>query len=292
MKLSDGGYELGVHIADVSHYVKSGSALDNEAFERATSIYYADKVIPMLPKELSNGICSLNEGVTRLAFSCLMELDENGNIRKYQFVKSVIRSRVKGVYKEINALLDGTADVAIQQKYAEVASQLPVMQQLYEKRQVLRQARGGMDIESTEAKLILDENGRCIDVVPRTRGVSECMIEEFMLLANQCAANAGRTRKVPFVYRIHEAPDAERMEKLMTMLKACAVDVRFKGETPTQLELAALLDKTRGQPIQIPVHTGVLRSMQKARYSTEPKRPLWPGAVRLCPLHQPYPALP
>ena len=271
LKLNDGGYELGVHIADVSHYVKSGSALDNEAFERATSIYYADKVIPMLPKELSNGICSLNEGVTRLAFSCLMELDENGNIRKYQFVKSVIRSRVKGVYKEINALLDGTADVAIQQKYAEVASQLPVMQQLYEKRQVLRQARGGMDIESTEAKLILDENGRCIDVVPRTRGVSECMIEEFMLLANQCAANAGRTRKVPFVYRIHEAPDAERMEKLMTMLKACAVDVRFKGETPTQLELAALLDKTRGQPIQIPVHTGVLRSMQKARYSTEPK---------------------
>lgn len=271
MKLNDGGYELGVHIADVSHYVKPDTELDKEAFERATSIYYADKVIPMLPKQLSNGICSLNEDETRLAFSCLMQLDANGNIRQYRFVKTVIRSRVKGVYKEINALLDDTADEAIREKYAAVSAQLPVMQELYEKRLALRKARGGLDIESTEAKLVLDEKGRCIDVVKRDRGVSECMIEEFMLLANQCAANAGRTHKVPFLYRIHEAPDAERLEKLMTMLKACGLDVRFKGETPTQLELAALLDKTRGEPIQIPVHTGILRSMQKAKYSPEPK---------------------
>ncbi|WP_294450946.1 ribonuclease R [uncultured Gemmiger sp.] len=271
MKLNDGGYELGVHIADVSHYVKPDTELDKEAFERATSIYYADKVIPMLPKQLSNGICSLNEDETRLAFSCLMQLDANGNIRQYRFVKTVIRSRVKGVYKEINALLDDTADEAIREKYAAVSAQLPVMQELYEKRLALRKARGGLDIESTEAKLVLDEKGRCVDVVKRDRGVSECMIEEFMLLANQCAANAGRTHKVPFLYRIHEAPDAERLEKLMTMLKACGLDVRFKGETPTQLELAALLDKTRGEPIQIPVHTGILRSMQKAKYSPEPK---------------------
>ena len=200
-----------------------------------------------------------------------MQLDDDGNIRQYQFVKTVIRSRVKGVYKEINALLDGTAAPELQEKYAAVSAQLPVMQELYEKRLALRKARGGMDIESTEAKLVLDEKGRCVDIIARDRGVSECMIEEFMLLANQCAANAGRTRKAPFVYRIHEAPDAERMEKLMTTLKACGVDVRFKGETPTQLELAALLDKTRGEPIQIPVHTGVLRSMQKARYDVEPK---------------------
>ena len=271
MKLNDGGYELGVHIADVSHYVKPDTELDKEAFERATSIYYADKVIPMLPKQLSNGICSLNEDETRLAFSCLMQLDANGNIRQYRFVKTVIRSRVKGVYKEINALLDDTADEAIREKYAAVSAQLPVMQELYEKRLALRKARGGLDIESTEAKLVLYEKGRCVDVVKRDRGVSECMIEEFMLLANQCAANAGRTHKVPFLYRIHEAPDAERLEKLMTMLKACGLDVRFKGETPTQLELAALLDKTRGEPIQIPVHTGILRSMQKAKYSPEPK---------------------
>lgn len=271
-KLAD-GYELGVHIADVSHYVRPGSALDTEAFERATSIYYADKVIPMLPTQLSNGICSLNQGEERLAFSCLMRLDEQGNISSYKFVKTVICSRVKGVYKEINALLapEEGADLSeLQAKYAPVADQLPVMDELYRKRMELRKKRGGMDIESTEAKFIMDENGRCIDIVKRERGTSECMIEEFMLLANQCAANAGRTNKVPFVYRVHEAPDAEKMEKLSATLLACGLNAKFKNPIPTQLELAALLDETRGQPIQISVHTGILRSMQKARYAPQP----------------------
>ena len=271
-KLAD-GYELGVHIADVSHYVRPGSALDTEAFERATSIYYADKVIPMLPTQLSNGICSLNQGEERLAFSCLMRLDEQGNISSYKFVKTVICSRVKGVYKEINTLLapEEGADLSeLQAKYAAVADQLPVMDELYRKRMELRKKRGGMDIESTEAKFIMDENGRCIDIVKRERGTSECMIEEFMLLANQCAANAGRTNKVPFVYRVHEAPDAEKMEKLSATLLACGLNAKFKNPIPTQLELAALLDETRGQPIQIPVHTGILRSMQKARYAPQP----------------------
>lgn len=271
MKLKNGGYELGVHIADVSHYVLPGSELDKEALERATSIYYADKVIPMLPAQLSNGICSLNENEDRLAFSCLMELDETGNIHSYRFVKTVIRSRVKGVYKEINKLLESDADAALQQKYAEVIAQLPVMHELYEKRVQLRRARGAMEIESDEAKLVLDENGRCVDIVKRSRGVSECMIEEFMLLANQCAANAGRVHHLPFAYRIHEAPDAEKMAKLTATLKACGLNYHFKGEIPTQLELCALLDETRGQPFQIPIHTGVLRSMQKARYAPEPK---------------------
>ena len=271
-KLED-GYELGVHIADVSHYVRPGSALNEEAFERATSIYYADKVIPMLPTQLSNGICSLNEGEDRLAFSCLMRLDEKGEIHSYKFVKSVIRSRVKGVYKEINALLEPEegADLSeLQTKYAAVLEQLPTMDELYRKRLVLRKARGGMEIESNEAKLVMDENGRCVDIVKRDRGTSECMIEEFMLLANQCAANAGRTNKVPFVYRVHEAPDAEKMEKLSATLLACGLNAKFKNPIPTQLELSALLDETRGQPIQIPVHTGILRSMQKARYAPQP----------------------
>ena len=270
MKLQDGGFELGVHIADVSHYVKPGSALDDEAFARATSIYYADKVIPMLPTQLSNGICSLNPGVDRLAFSCLMRLDDAGNIHSYQFVKTVIRSRVKGVYKEINALLEDTADDGLKEKYAEVLAQLPAMQELYEKRLTLRRERGAMEIESDEAKLVMDEDGRCIDIVKRGRGTSECMIEEFMLLANQCAANAGRTHKVPFVYRVHEAPDAEKMEHLRETLKACGLNVHFQGEVPTQLELSRILDETRDQPIRIPVHTGILRSMMKARYSPEP----------------------
>ena len=289
-KLENGGYELGVHIADVSHYVRPGSALDNEAYERATSIYYADKVIPMLPTQLSNGICSLNPQEDRFAFSCLMRLDEQGNILGYNFVKSVIRSRVKGVYKEINALLESMAAEttkpveadeaaepidpemlnALKEKYAEVLEQLPIMDELYRKRLVLRKQRGGMEIESDEAKLIIDENGRCVDIVKRGRGTSECMIEEFMLLANQCAANAGRTNKVPFVYRVHEAPDAEKMEKLSATLLACGLNAKFKNPIPTQLELAALLDETRGQPIQTPVHTGILRSMQKARYAPQP----------------------
>ena len=132
MKTQNGGYELGVHIADVSHYVRPDTALDKEAYERATSIYYADKVIPMLPTQLSNGICSLNEGEERLAFSCLMQLDESGKIHSYQFVKSVIRSRVKGVYKEINALLDGSNDPALVTKYKDVMAQLPARTELYE----------------------------------------------------------------------------------------------------------------------------------------------------------------
>ena len=270
-KTPEGGFELGVHIADVSNYVKPGSELDNEAFNRATSVYYADQVVPMLPKQLSNGICSLNEGVLRLAFSCLMHLDKDGNLIDYRFVKSVIRSRVKGVYSEINALLAGSADDELKGKYHEVLSQLPAMKELYGHRARLRKERGCMDIESGEVKLILDEDGHCIDVKKRTSGESEAMIEEFMLLANQCAANAGRTHHVPFVYRIHEAPDAERMEKLSNTLKACGLNVHFAGEVPTQLELSAILDETRGPPIQIPVHTGILRSMQKARYSPEPK---------------------
>ncbi len=290
----DDGYELGVHIADVSHYVRPGSALDEEAFERATSIYYADKVIPMLPTQLSNGICSLNEGEDRLAFSCLMRLDENGEIRSYKFVKSVICSRVKGVYKEINALLEpeeGADLTDLQTKYAAVLDQLPVMDELYRKRLVLRKARGGMDIESNEAKLVMDENGRCVDIVKRDRGTSECMIEEFMLLANQCAANAGRTNKVPFVYRVHEAPDAEKMEKLSATLLACGLNAKFKNPIPTQLELAALLDETRDQPIQIlctPVSCAVCRRPATPRSPG----PLRPGAGGLRPLYQPHPPLP
>ena len=273
-KLEDGGYELGVHIADVSHYVRPGSALDNEAFERATSIYYADKVIPMLPTQLSNGICSLNPDEDRLAFSCLMRLDSEGDIHGYHFVKTVIRSRVKGVYKEINALIEpeeGADLTELKDKYAAVLEQLPLMEELYRKRLALRRKRGAMEIESDEAKLVIDpESGRCVDIVKRGRGTSECMIEEFMLLANQCAANAGRTNKVPFVYRVHEAPDAEKMEKLSATLLACGLNAKFKNPIPTQLELAALLDETRGQPIQTPVHTGILRSMQKARYAPQP----------------------
>ena len=270
-KTPEGGFELGVHIADVSNYVKPGSELDNEAFNRATSVYYADQVVPMLPKQLSNGICSLNEGVLRLAFSCLMRLDKDGNLIDYRFVKSVIRSRVKGVYSEINALLAGSADDELKGKYHEVLSQLPAMKELYGHRARLRKERGCMDIESGEVKLILDEDGHCIDVKKRTSGESEAMIEEFMLLANQCAAHFARVKQIPFVYRVHEEPNAEKLERLHTLLQACGINDHFAKDVPTPKELSAILEGVRGGPYEQIINTGMLRCMSKAVYEEKPK---------------------
>ena len=270
-RTSDGGFELGVHIADVSNYVKPGTELDNEAFSRATSVYYADQVVPMLPKALSNGICSLNENELRLAFSCLMRLDKEGNLTDYRFVKSIIRSRVKGVYSEINALLAGTADAEIKAKYADVIDQLPAMKELYGHRTRLRKERGCMDIESGEVKLILDENGRCIDVKKRTSGESESMIEEFMLLANQCAAHFARVKQIPFVYRVHEEPNAEKLERLHTLLQACGINDHFAKDVPTPKELSAILEGVRGTPYEQIINTGMLRCMSKALYEEKPK---------------------
>ena len=259
-KTSDGGFELGVHIADVSNYVKPGSELDNEAFSRATSVYYADQVVPMLPKQLSNGICSLNEKELRLAFSCLMRLDQDGNLTDYRFVKSIICSRVKGVYSEINALLAGTADAEIK-----------AMKELYGHRARLRKERGCMDIESGEVKLILDEDGHCIDVKKRTSGESESMIEEFMLLANQCAAHFARVKQIPFVYRVHEEPNAEKLERLHALLQACGINDHFAKEVPTPKELSAILEGVRGTPYEQIINTGMLRCMSKAVYEEKPK---------------------
>ena len=270
-RTSDGGFELGVHIADVSNYVKPGTELDNEAFSRATSVYDADQVVPMLPKALSNGICSLNENELRLAFSCLMRLDKEGGLTDYRFVKSIIRSRVKGVYSEINALLAGTADAEIKAKYADVIDQLPAMKELYGHRARLRKERGCMDIESGEVKLILDENGRCIDVKKRTSGESESMIEEFMLLANQCAAHFARVKQIPFIYRVHEEPNAEKLERLHALLQACGINDHFAKDVPTPKELSAILEGVRGTPYEQIINTGMLRCMSKALYEEKPK---------------------
>ena len=270
-RTSDGGFELGVHIADVSNYVKPGTELDNEAFSRATSVYYADQVVPMLPKALSNGICSLNENELRLAFSCLMRLDKDGGLTDYRFVKSIIRSRVKGVYSEINALLAGTADAEIKAKYADVIDQLPAMKELYGHRARLRKERGCMDIESGEVKLILDEDGHCIDVKKRTSGESEAMIEEFMLLANQCAAHFARVKQIPFVYRVHEEPNAEKLERLHGLLQACGVNDHFAKDVPTPKELSAILEGVRGTAYEQIINVGMLRCMSKAVYEEKPK---------------------
>lgn len=210
---TDSGYLLGVHIADVSHYVKENSPLDSDAFERGTSVYIADKVIPMLPKELSNGICSLNPGEDRLAFSCLMEISDKGKLKNFKFRKTVIRSRIQGVYSEINAIIDGSADKAILKKYKEVLPMIPVMQELSETLSKNRAERGAPEIQSSESKILCDENGICIGIKPRKQGVSEEIIEEFMLMANNSAARLAMKRELPFVYRVHENPPQKKSNR-------------------------------------------------------------------------------
>ena len=267
---AENGFRLGVHIADVSHYVTKGTALDKTAHDRGTSIYIADRVIPMLPKELSNGVCSLNPDEDRLAFSCIMEVAASGEVTKYRFAKTVIRSRVKGVYSEVNALLDDTADEDIRRKYAEVSAQLPLMRQLTEVLIKNREGRGAPDIDSKESKIICNEDGVCIDIKERTRGFAERMIEEFMLCANGCAANLAMEKGFPFVYRVHESPDTDKLMKLSEMLVNLGFDNLGINEKSTAADLSAVLERVKDDPKAPVVNNLVLRSMMKAKYSEEP----------------------
>ncbi len=263
------GWLLGVHIADVSHYVKGNSALDKEAMSRGTSVYYADKVIPMLPKELSNGICSLNPDEDRLTLSAFMELGEDGEMVNYCFGKAVIRSRVKGVYSEINAVLAGEADDGIKAKYACVEKEIILMNQLADILIERKKQRHAPELETVESKLIINENGVCCDVVPRERGKSERIIEEFMLCANEAAARLAGDKKIPFVYRVHEAPPEEKTASLCEMLTKLNVEYpHFQEFKPAHA--AAILENARGTDKYEAVNMMVLRSMAKAKYSEEP----------------------
>ena len=266
----ENGYKLGVHIADVSHYVTEGSPLDNDAFERGTSVYIADKVIPMLPKELSNGICSLNPGVDRLAFSCIMEISNKGTVKKYKFAKTVIRSRVQGVYSEVNAILDNTANEAIKAKYSEVLDCIPVMKELADILIKKRKDRGAPEIQSSESKVICDENGICVDIKPRVQGVSEGIIEEFMLMANNSAAKTAMKKEIPFVYRVHENPPAEKIESLKSTLEALGINPLGINEKANAKTFAKLLEKTSDDPRSVIINRIVLRTMAKAKYSEQP----------------------
>ncbi|MBP5432536.1 ribonuclease R [Ruminococcus sp.] len=263
------GYCLGVHIADVSHYVKGNSALDKEALLRGTSIYYADKVIPMLPQELSNGICSLNPNEDRLTLSAFMELDKEGAMLSYRFCKSVIRSRVKGVYSEINHILDGSENDDIAQKYKEVRSSIMLMNELADKLIARKKLRSAPEIETTESKLLIGEDGICYDVMPRERGKSERIIEEFMLTANEAAAKLAKEKKVPFVYRIHEAPPEAKTEALHEILPKYGFECPHFSEFKP-IHAAKILESARGTDKFEAVNMLVLRSMAKAKYSPEP----------------------
>ena len=266
---TDNGWKLGVHIADVSHYVRGNSALDKEAMSRGTSIYYADKVIPMLPKELSNGICSLNPNEDRLTLSAFMELDKSGEMLSYRFAKSVIRSRVKGVYTEINAILKGEETPEITEKYSGVRNEIALMNELADILIEKKKRRHAPEIDTTESILVIDENGVCCDVLPRERGKAECIIEEFMLTANEAAAKLAREKKVPFVYRIHEAPPEEKVERLHEVLPKLGFECpQFNEFKPVHAGM--ILEQARGTDKFEAVNLMVLRSMAKAKYSTEP----------------------
>ena len=270
VKRTDFGYTLGVHIADVSHYVKEGSAIDEEAINRGTSVYFADRVIPMLPEVLSNGACSLNAGTDKLAFSALIELDKEGRITKYDFKKTIINSKVRGVYSEVNEILDGTASEEILNKYAPVMESLLSAKELADILKANSAARGTMELDSGESKFILDENGICIDIMPRVSGEAEQLIEQMMVTANIAAAKFSLDHKLPFLYRVHGTPDPKRVEELVTLLQLVGVPCKeIVKPNPETQDFAAILDRVRGLPCETLVSQRLLRTMEKARYSTE-----------------------
>ena len=270
VKRTDFGYTLGVHIADVSHYVKEGSAIDEEAINRGTSVYFADRVIPMLPEVLSNGACSLNAGADKLAFSALIELDKEGHITKYDFKKTIINSKVRGVYSEVNEILDGMASEEILNKYAPVMESLMSAKELADILKANSAARGTMELDSGESKFILDENGICIDIMPRVSGEAEQLIEQMMVTANIAAAKFSLDHKLPFLYRVHGTPDPKRVEELVTLLQLVGVPCKeIVKPNPETQDFAAILDRVRGLPCETLVSQRLLRTMEKARYSTE-----------------------
>ncbi len=263
------GWRLGVHIADVSYYVTPKSPLDEEAYERGTSIYFADSVIPMLPPELSNGICSLNPGEDRLAFSCFIDISPEGEMTGYELAKTVIRSRVKGVYQELNDYLDGRPGEGFEGKYREVLPELGPMVRLYH---LLRQRhfdRGAINLESTESKIIVGPDGRAVDIKKRVQGETEQMIEEFMLMANQAVATFAIEKELPFVFRVHEYPPEQKVTALKETLTALNIDnrnVKLKSEPAV---LAGILESVKGTQKEQVVNALILRSMAKARYDSQ-----------------------
>lgn len=266
------GYRLGVHIADVSHYVRPGSLVDGEAMKRGTSVYFADRVIPMLPEEISNGVCSLNAGTDKLTFTALIDLDKNGEILKYKFRKSVIRSRVRGVYSEVNAIFSGSASKELRKKYSPVIRSLNAARELAQVLQERSRRNGTVDLESTESHFTLNDEGVCINVEPRTSGEAEQMIEQLMIAANRAAAMLAREKGLPFVYRVHEQPSPDRVDTLRELAAALGFNtktLRHKGPLKPG-DFAALMEQAVGTPSQKVLSHQLLRTMAKARYDVNP----------------------
>ncbi len=269
-QLPNGNYHLGVHIADVAHYVKENTPLDKEAYTRGNSTYLVDRVIPMLPFRLSNGICSLNEGVDRLVLSCEMELTPEGDRVSYDIHPSVMRSHGRLTYNNVNKVLDPDNNDELEEKYVELAPMLKEMAELHNALYKKRHQRGAIDFEEPEAKIIVDDQGKPTDIVLHDRGTAEKMIESFMLLANETVAEAFYKKHVPFLYRVHETPDGERIKSFFEFCSAFGLNITADPNHVKPLDLQKVVSKTTGTPEEAVVQMMMLRSLKQAHYSEEP----------------------
>ena len=264
----NGIYHLGVHIADVSNYVQGGSALDKEALKRGTSVYLADRVVPMLPERLSNGICSLNQGEDRLTLSCLMDIDESGCIIHHQIAETIIRVDRRMSYNQVRMILED-GDTKISREYQEFLPMFFLMKELSALLRSKRHNRGSIDFDFPESKIILNGAGRAIDVQPYEHNVATDIIEDFMLMANETVAKEYCKGEYPFVYRTHENPDPERVESLLTLLRHQGIQVQKAGEEISPKEIQEILEKIQGLPNEAMLSRLMLRTMKQAKYTTE-----------------------
>ncbi|WP_394949393.1 ribonuclease R [Streptococcus alactolyticus] len=263
--LDNGHFELGVHIADVSYYVTEGSALNREAVARGTSVYVTDRVVPMLPERLSNGICSLNPNVDRLTQSCLMEIDRKGRVVNHQICQSVINTTFRMTYSDVNAILAGDDELA--EKYQPIVESIHHMADLHAILEKMRVRRGALNFDTNEAKIIINDKGMPVDIVLRQRGVAERMIESFMLAANETVAEHFSKRKLPFIYRIHEEPKAEKLQKFLDYASIFGIHIHGTANKITQQALQEFMVKVENKPGADVLNMMLLRSMQQARYS-------------------------
>ena len=266
LKRTKNGYTLGVHIADVTHYVPFRSPLDKEAFERGTSVYFPDCVLPMLPRALSNGICSLNENEDRLTLSCIMQIDNKGVVKDSEIVEGVIRSRHKMTYTEITKILDGDKDT--QEKYADVLDMVALFAELTKILQSKREKQGSVTLDVKEAKILLDENGD-IQIPDYARPFSYQIIEAFMVLANETVAEYMHAMDAPFIYRIHEKPSEEKATAFRAFAQGLGLTARFQADDVKPYDYQKILQSAEQLPTYPTLNRVMLRSMQKARYSPE-----------------------
>lgn len=261
----DYGYKLGVHIADVSNYVTEGSPLDQEALKRGTSVYLADRVIPMLPHKLSNGICSLNAGTDRLALSCIMEIDPQGRVQGHEIVESVIRVDRRMTYTAVNAIVT-ERDESVMQEYEGFVEMFDLMKELADILREKRRQRGSIDFDFPETKVILDERGRAVDIRPYERNAATKIIEDFMLMANETIAEDYFWQELPFVYRTHDNPDPEKMKRLGVFINNFGYSIRTQQGEVHPKELQKLLAKIEGTEEEALISRLTLRSMKQAKY--------------------------